>query len=1052
MRFFLHNRLIKIIIKLNQTMRKINAYRMAKLFVLTIVLTAASFLSAKAQENNVIKGTVIELKTKTPVEGASISIEGSTNTVATDNKGNFQLSTYKKFPVTIFVSYTGYVTQLITVDSSNNGFVDVQLKVSPNQLSDVVVVGYGVQTRKSLVGSLSKTDPSQTKDIPGGGFDQQMQGKAAGVQINANDGVPGQDVFIRVRGTTSIYASNDPLYIIDGVFVNTATLEQTTGITASGRNTSPMADINPSDIESVEILKDASAVAIYGSRGANGVVIVTTKKGKYDQKPIIDFTTNQGASWVPLNRQWKTTTGPQHAMLINEYNTNMGTPIPFRPTDSIINGAAGLGTPAEQNTYDRMVYLDHQGAPLYSYDLSIHGGSKDTRYYIGGGYDYEAAIWNPISFSRASLKFNLDQKINKKVSISTYNSLSVTPRHEGNAGNGGNGTLLESSLNIPTYLPIFSPTGVPLKWVNFDNITYLTNHVNVKSTSLHYIGNVALNVDFSSHLKFHSTFGTDYNNFNESQFWGSNTDIGAPPINGYAQTSITQSTTFLNEQTLSYTNKINQHGFGILIGNTLQSAVLQNITAAGTNFPNNSYTLISQAASQTAAQSWTKNTLASFFSRVNYNYAGKYYLEATFRADGSSKFANGHQWGYFPSIGGAWDIKEENFLRNVEAVSTLKLRASYGITGNQGGIGDFAAQGLWTSGFGYADTTGGAQLPGTGPYQLPNPNLTWEQTAQKNIGVDIGVIKNRINVTFDYYDKYTTNLLIQEQVPATTGFSTYYTNGGAISNKGFELELNTLNITGKDFTWSTEFNTSQNINKIVQLATPINNFDASRNLLIDKQGSSIYSYWLYKQLYVDPQTGAAIFQHADGTKGTAYTTSTNTANRQIFNIAPKFFGGFTNTFTYKGFDLNVFFTYEYGNKTWNHNRMLGETGGTLGPQGRVLLATQLERWTTPGQETSVPKLDAENYSIQQNSRFLEDGSFLRLRAITLGYTIPKSLTDRIKIHTVKLSIAANNLFIITKYTGADPETNLGPGQNIQGYDYAAPPMPRSYQASLKITL
>jgi TonB-linked SusC/RagA family outer membrane protein len=1029
-----------------------NAYKISKLFALTIVFLIIGLLSAQAQENNTIKGNILDVKTKTPVVGATINIEGSTNAVTTDDKGNFQLTTYKKFPVTIFVSYVGYVTQLITVDSSNYELVNVQLKTAPNQLSDVVVVGYGTQSRKSLVGSISKVDPGPTKDLPGGGFDQQLQGKIAGVQINANDGVPGQDVFIRVRGTTSIYASNDPLYIIDGVFVNTATLEQTTAITASGRNTSPMADINPSDIESVEVLKDASAIAIYGSRGANGVIIVTTKKGKYEQKPVIDFSTNQGASYVPLNRQWKTTTGPQHAMLINEYNTNMGTPIPFRAVDSVINGAAGLGTPDQQSTYDRMKYLDHQGAPSYNYNLSIHGGSKDTRYYIGGGYDYEAAIWNPISFSRASLKFNLDQKINKKVSISTYNSLSVTPRHEGNAGNGGNGTLLESSLNIPTYLPIFSPTGVPLKWVNFDNITYLTNHVNVKSTSIHYIGNVALNIDFSPKLKFHSSFGADYDNFNESQYWGANTDIGAPPINGYAQTSITQSSTFVNEQTLSFTDKIARHSFGILVGNTLQSTVLQAITSAGTNFPNNSYTLISQAASQSASQSWTKNTLASFFSRVNYNYAGKYYFEATFRADGSSKFADGHQWGYFPSVGASWDIKEEDFLRNIDLISGLKLRASYGITGNQGGIGDFAAQGLWTSGFGYADTTGGVQQPGTGPYQLPNPNLTWEQTAQKNIGIDIGVIKNRINLTVDYYDKYTTNLLVQEQVPATTGFSTYYTNGGAISNKGFELEINSRNIDNKNFTWTTEFNTSQNVNKIVQLATPIDNFDASRNLLIDKQGSSIYSYWLYKQLYVDPQTGAAIFQHADGTKGTAYTTSTNTANRQIFNIAPKFFGGLTNTLSYKGFDLNIFFTYEYGNKTWNHNRMLGETGGTLGPQGRVLLASQLERWTTPGQQTDVPKLNAENYSIQQSSRFLEDGSFLRLRSVSLGYTIPKRITLRIKVQTVKLTVTANNLFIVTKYTGADPETNIGPGQNIQGYDYAVPPMPRNYQVGLKVTL
>jgi TonB-linked SusC/RagA family outer membrane protein len=1035
-------------------MRKNNVYHIIKIIRILglTVLLFLCILCSNAQENTTVTGKVLDAKNNTPLEGASIQIQGSTNTVTTNFNGEFKLQTYKKLPFSIFVSYTGYEAQEVLV-KNDGGHVIVTLKEVSARLGEVVVVGYGTQTRKSLIGSVTKVDPAQTKDIPGGGFDQQLQGKTAGVQINANDGIPGEGIFIRVRGATSIYASNDPLYIVDGVFVNTATLEQTTSITAQGNNTSPIADINPADIESVEILKDATAIAIYGSRGANGVVIVTTKKGKYNQKPLIDFTATQGESSVPLNRQWKTTTGPQHAMLINEYDVNDGIPIQFRPVDSIINGAAGLGTPAQQNTYNRMVYLDHQGAPLYNYDLAIHGGSTDTRYYIGGGYDYEAAIWNPISFSRASLKFNLDQKINDKVSISTYNSLTVTPRDEGNAGEGGNGTLLESSLNIPTYLPIFSSTGVPLKWVNFDNITYLTDHVNIKSVSLHYIGNVGINADLSSHLKFHSSFGTDYNNFNESQYWGSNTDIGAPPINGYAQSSTTQSTTFVNEQTLTYTNKIAKHSFGILVGNTLQTEVLQNVTASGTNFPNNSYTLISQAASQTASQSWTENRLASFFSRLNYNYAGKYYLEATIRGDGSSKFAPGHQWGYFPSIGGAWDIKEESFLKNDNFISDLKFRTSYGITGNQGGIGDFAAQGLWTSGYGYADSTGGAQQPGTAPYQLPNPNLTWEQTAQSNLGVDLGILQNKVNIEVNYYDKLTTHLLVQEQVPATTGFSTYYTNGGTIRNKGFELEITTVNIENKNFKWTTEFNTSQNVNKILQLATPIDNFDNSRNLLIDEQGHSLYSYWLYKQLYVDPQTGAAIFQHADGTTGTAYTTSTNSANREVFNIAPKFFGGLTNTFTYKGFDLDIFFTYEDGNKVWNHNRMLGETGGTLGPQGRVLLASQLGRWTTPGQETDVPKLDAENYSIQQNSRFLEDGSFLRLRSISLGYSLPRSVISRYKIQAAKISISANNLFIITKYTGSDPETNDATGNaNIQGYDYAMPPMPRSFKATLKITI
>ena len=417
---------------------------------------------------SILHGVVIDSATKYPIAGATVRIGGTTHAVATNSAGRFEFVTGQRVPLLLEVSYVGYRPLRVEIDRND---VVLALAESQSRLNDVVVVGYGTQKRKDLIGSLSTIKTAEVRSIPGGSFDQQLQGMAAGVQINAGSGIPGQDLFIRVRGTTSIYASNDPLYIIDGVFINSGTLEQSTSITASGRATSPIADINPADIESVEILKDATAVAIYGSRGANGVVIVTTKKGDYGQKPTIDLNVNAGASWVPKGREWKTTTGPQHAMLINEYDGNMGKPFDFRSVDSIVNGAAGLGTPDEQKTYDRMKYLDHQGAPLYTINLAVHGGSKDTRYYIGGGYTREDAIWNPIAFSRGSLKFNLDQRLGDKVSISTYNTLSITPRDQANAGNGANGTLLESSLNIPTWLPIFSAAGVPLKWVTTSPFT-----------------------------------------------------------------------------------------------------------------------------------------------------------------------------------------------------------------------------------------------------------------------------------------------------------------------------------------------------------------------------------------------------------------------------------------------------------------------------------------------------------------------------------------------------------------------------------------------------
>lgn len=1008
----------------------------ARLYYIAAVLLSIPLISpAQTQPliNSTLKGQVIDVATRQGIPGASVHIIGTTHTVQTDQDGKFDFVTGQKFPYTLEIRFIGYEKKELVANGSP---VLVELKETSSQLNDVVIVGYGKQDRKDLVGSVSKIDLAGTKTIPEASFDAQLQGKASGVQINTNTGVPGSDVFIRVRGATSINASNDPLYVIDGVFINNASLQNI----AQDRGTSPLADINPADIESIEVLKDASAIAIYGSRGANGVIIVTTKHGEYGRKSKIEFNSSEGRGWAPADRVWKTTTGVQHAELVNEYNKNMGNPLPFRPVDQLINGVPGRGLPEDQPTYDRMSYLNRT-ADLRNYDLSVHGGSEKTRYYLGGGYTYQESIWKPMSFDRASFKVNLDQKINSKVTIGTSNTLTKSHRDQARPANGGNGTLLQASLNIPTYLPIFSADGTPLKWVNFDNIDVLTSTVNLWSNSYHYIGNAYLDIDILKNLKFHSSVGIDYNNYEENEYWDTRTILGAS--GGKGTQSITQSTTLINEQTLSYNTLLGKHAIGALIGNTLQGVELKNVSATGTNFPNNSYTQISSAATQTAGQYQNKSALASFFSRLNYNYDKKYYAEFTVRADGSSRFGKNNKWGYFPAAGVAWRINQEHFLKDVSQISNLKLRISYGITGNQSGIDDFASQGLWNGGYGYSDKLGTAEGPGIAPLQIANPNLKWEKTAQFSTGLDVGLFKDRLSFEINYYNKYTTDVLLQVATPATSGFAAYLTNYGEISNKGFELSINSLNIQSGDLTWKTDFNVSKNINRIEKIPADIP--FAGRDLIRLQQGSPLYSYWVYKQLYIDKNTGDAIFEDINGDgKITA-------EDRQIVgNTWPKFFGGFNNTLNYKGFDLGVFFTYSYGNQIWNHNRMLGETGGTL-DANRVLLASQLDRWTTPGQETNTPKLTAANYSRQENSRFLEDGSFLRLRALTLGYVIPKSISRKARIEKLRVYLTGSNLLLFTKYTGADPESNLGTG-NIQGYDYGTPPQPRTIQLGLNLTL
>jgi TonB-dependent starch-binding outer membrane protein SusC len=1006
---------------------------------------------AGSQDNISLTGRVID-KNGAPLVGATIHLNGTTHEVLTDRNGVFRFVTGQRIPVVATVSFVGYETQEAVISSTAP--VNIRLQESAGQLNDVVVVGYGTQKRKDLTSSISSIRQEEVAAIPVASFDAQLQGKATGLQINSNTGVPGDGVFVRIRGTTSINADNNPLYIIDGVFINNTSLQT---VNTGGRATSPLADINPADIQNVEVLKDASATAIYGSRGANGVIIITTKRGSFGSRSKLDLDISNGTNWA--TRLWALTTGPQHAMLENEYYANSyadalaagntageaqyKTP-PF--TGSVWNPTASTdrGDPSLQKTYDRIGELFRHGA-LQNYNLSLSGGNKETQYYLGAGYTHQDADIRPLYFERASLRFNLDQKVTDWLQVGVSNNFSRTFRKQGRAGDGPDGGLLQSAVNTATYLPPFSPTGQPLDYAGFDNLAILIQYYDVHTISLRYIGNLYADAQILPGLKFRTSWSLDYNNYNESQYWNNLTQDGAPPTNGLATSALTLNSTWIGEQTLSYKTLFgDKNSFGIVIGNTLQSNLTTNTSATGTGFPNNSYTSISSAATTTASQSWTKGNLASFFGRIDYNYAGKYFLEASARADGSSKFGSNNKWGYFPSVGASWRLKQEAFLQDAHWLSDLKLRGSYGITGNQNGINNFAAQGLWSGGYAYPDNGGGAQ-PGTAPYQLGNANLKWERTAQANIGLDLGLFRDRLTVNANLYDKRTTNVLLQLPIPAISGFSTYNSNAGIVSNKGYELGIHSVNLKKHGLTWSTDFSISGNISKIVSLPTPI--YQYNRDWLIMQQGHPLYSFWLYRQLYVDPKTGNSVFA------GEVNDNAPTSARETMGNAAPKFFGGLNNTLSLAGFDVSLLFTYEYGNDVLNLQRFFGEGGGTR-DANRVLLASQLERWTHSGQITDVPRETAYglNYTLQQNSRFLEDGSFIRLKALNIGYTIPGVITRKYHVSSLRVYFVGTNLWLLTKYTGPDPEANVTSIQTIQGLDLGTPPQPRAIQFGINATL
>ena len=1004
-----------------------------KKILVTSILLVSILHGALAQES--ING-IIKDDTGNPVPGATVLIKGTSNFTLTDDKGQFVIASAKAFPFSLQVNLVGFKPQEVEIYELTGEAFEVTLKTD-NLLDQVVVVGYGTQERKDLIGSITKVDPSEIKSLPVGSIDAQLQGKVSGVQISSNTGVPGESVNVRVRGATSINADNDPLYVVDGVFINSNSLQT---ISTGGKATSPIADINPSDIESIEVLKDAEATALYGSRGANGVVIITTKRGSYNQKPKINFNVSQG--WAKAEKLWDLTTGPEHAQLVNEWwiNTGIDNPSlnrttanrPFRPVSE-----GGRGLPEEQQTYDRLSEA-FRTARLQNYDISLSGGTNSTKYYIGGGYNKQEAILKPINFERASFKINLDQKVNDRLEIGVSNTFTRTFRNQARAGDGPQGGLLQAALHTPTYLSPYNEQGELVGRAGFDNLTLLLDNYDVGSVSLRYIGNLYGEAELLPGLKFKTSWSVDYNNYDESEYWNTFLLLGAQ--GGLATSSVTQFTSWINEQTLSYRKEVGDHSFGVLIGNTLQSDVSARTYAEGRGFANNEFQVISSAATTLSSQSWSKSNLASFFGKIDYNFSEKYLLDVSLRADGSSRFGADNKWGYFPSVGAAWRVKQEDFLKDFNLISDLKLRTSYGLIGNQNGIGNFAARGLWTGGSSYQGN------PGIGPLQLSNPDLKWETTKQFNVGVDLGLFQNRLTIEFNVYDKYTTNGLLQIALPAKTGFSNYWSNAAEISNRGFELGINSVNIEKKDLTWTTSFNISRNVNNIEKLANPLRY--GSRDLILQQQGTPLYSFWVYNQLYVDPATGNVVYEDVndDG--------QITVDDRQIKgSIWPDFFGGLTNNVTYRNFDLGVFFAFQYGNEIYNHNKFFGEGGGAR-DAARIIFASNNARWQKPGDITDVPRPDGVNVNNYRDggSRWLEDGSFLRLKSLTLGYTLPSRISERLGAQSLRLYVVGSNLLLFTNYTGLDPESASSSDQNAQGIDLGTPPQPRGIQAGINLTL
>lgn len=998
-----------------------------------------------------VTGKVTSTEDGSPLPGVSITVKGTTKGTTTNVDGSYRISV----PVNsvLQASFIGFTTLEQAVN--NRSIVDFTLVPATQTLNEVVVTGYGSQIKRDLTGNIVKIKGSDVADMPVTTFEQSIQGKAAGVQINQGTGKLAQGIQIRVRGQSSVSASNEPLYVIDGIPMTSGDLS------VAGGATNPTVDINPQDIESIEILKDASAGAIYGARAANGVVLITTKKGKAG-KTNVTFGVQYGKSkpthileflntkqYMDFYRQAAANSDKLDGYAASDPDSYTSYMESFFVTQSL----GTLGTAKQADT--RWADLAYQDAPSQQYDLSVTGGSEKTTIFVSGQFLDQQGILAGNAFNRMTGRMNLTHKVTDKFTVGMNMGItrSFNQRVSGDRQFDNPQQLVALPPMTPatdpeTGLPVGSPPGdisIPVYYnalINLGNAYY--------NTTVHRnIGNVFGEYRFFKGLKFRSELAIDLLNQQEEQYYNSKTqrNFGAPL--GYGYNRFVRVENYNTNNYFVYDNTIGVHSFDATAGMSFQNSLSKSVAAEGKDFPSDAYRMIASAARKTDASSAeSRFDFLSYFARVNYKFNERYLIGLSARTDASSRFGKSNRYGFFPAVSAGWILSEENFLKNIEAISFLKLRASWGRTGNAE-IANFGHLGLFAGGAGYGT------LPGQAPAQLANPDLSWETTQQIDFGLDFGILKNRINGEIDYYEKNTTGLLLNVNVPGTTGFATQLKNVGSLTNKGFEFVLNTDNLVGQ-FKWKTSFNASTNANKITNLQGQVIEGGLS-NMSRAVEGQPLGVFYTVEYAGVDPKNGDALFYkntpNADGSLNRETTNVYSQAQRTVIGSPlPKWIGGITNTFSYKGIELSVFFNGVFGNKLNFYG--VGRFSSANGRFEDNQTVNQLAAWTPENPNTKVPQARLFfNNGAQASSRFIEDGSFVRLRNVTLAYNLPKSLLSKVKISNVRLYVTGQNLLTFTKYSGWDPEVNADDiVSNIAlGYDFYTTPQAKTIMGGLNIS-
>lgn len=1040
-----------------------------------LLFTLFSFSVAMAQV--LVRGTVID-QTGESVPGASIQVKGGTQGTITDLDGKFSLNVPNKKSVLV-ISFIGYSTQEIPVDNTKP--MSIVLKEDTKTLDEVVIVGYQEIKKKDLTGAVAKVDMESLLKTPSSSFDQTLGGRVAGVNVSSGEGIPGGTMNIVIRGNNSLTQDNSPLYVVDGFPVEDPAIAST---------------ISPSDVESVDILKDASATAIYGARGANGVVIITTKKGKMGKPQLKyegSFGVQQVSNTIPMmdayefvKMQYEMFPADTQKNYLQNYQGKQWTLDDYRDIP--------------QYDWQKEIF---RTAWQQNHNVSLMGGTEGVRYNASASYfDQDGIVLNS-NFKRFQSRMNTVVRRGKL-------NMSITANYSRSIQTGSSTSLYSSSgmnnlfYSVWGYRPVTEPD-VPLSTLmdnaldssisptndyRFNPIMSLNNEYRKNYTNNFQL-NGFVEYEFLKGLKLKVSGGYTYDDRNNDTFNNSKTRYGSPISTDKVNASIVrqQRLTWLNENVLTYqTNIKKKHYFNSLVGVTLQNSDYEYYSTKATNIKLESLGMAGMSSGTPGGivSNFSSWSMMSYLGRLNYNYKSKYYATASFRADGSSKFSKQNRYGYFPSTSLAWSFSEEDFMQKYKSVlSSGKLRASWGLTGNNR-VGEYETYALLdmlkaTSNSlpsGVYPIDGDKNNIGMVPVSLANKNLKWETTEQWNVGLDLGFFEERIALNVDWYMKTTRDLLLDAALPMSTGYISAMKNIGKVRNSGIEFTLNTVNINKKGFKWTTNFNIAFNKNKVLELAEnqislqTAAYFDQNYNsqpTYIAKKGYAMgmmYGYlyegtYKYDDFYKSGDTyvlrpGVPSFSSENNTQpgmpkykdlngdGVIDTNDRTMIGRGL----PIHTGGFTNDFQYKGFDLSIFFQWSYGNDILNANRLFFENVNNSRNLNQY--ASYANRWTPENPTSDIPVAKNSSSNKVVSSRVIEDGSFLRLKTLSLGYTLPKNLIKKWGIGSARVYVAGQNLWTLTGYSGYDPEVSIRNSALTPGLDYSA--YPRAYAINFGLNL